>query len=84
MNRKYPDNSIHKFYECTEEIANVLDSYYAREFGPVHDMEEINNFVSDYALGWGVTARNYGTAERELQKKARSNLETELRVKNNE
>jgi hypothetical protein len=81
MNRRYPDNSIHKFYECTEEIANILDSYFAREFGPVNDMEEINNFVSGYALGWGVIARNSGTTERELQNKARENLESELKVK---
>ena len=51
MIKKYPNNNVSDFYKCTEEIANVLDSYFGREHGPVSDMSDINTFVEEYANG---------------------------------
>ena len=61
MIKKYPNDSISDFYKCTEEIAEVLDKYFGWEHGPVSDMSDINTFIEEYANGWGITARSYGT-----------------------
>jgi len=61
MIKKYPNDSVSDFYKCTEEIAEVLDKYFGWEHGPVSDMSDINTFIEEYANGWGITARSYGT-----------------------
>ena len=76
MIKKYPNNNVSDFYKCTEEIANVLDSYFGREHGPVSDMSDINTFVEEYANGWGITARSYGAED--LSRESQQEKEAEI------
>ena len=64
MIKKHPNNSVREFYDCTEEIASVLDKYFGREHGPVNDMSDINTFVEEYVNGWGISARSYGDEDK--------------------
>tara|TARA_Y100000310_G_C20614408_1_gene779833 strand:- start:369 stop:1049 length:681 start_codon:yes stop_codon:yes gene_type:complete len=77
MIKKFPNNSVKEFYDCTEEIAEVLDKYFGREHGPVNDMSDINTFVEEYANGWGISARSYGEDEvsRENQQEKQEELQ---------
>ena len=63
MIKKYPNDSVREFYDCAEEIAEVLDKYFGRQHGPVNDMSDINTFVEEYVNGWGISARSYGADE---------------------
>ncbi len=76
MTKKFPNNSVKDFYDCTEEIAQVFDKYFGRQYGPVQDMEHINKLVEEYVGGWGIDARTYGVEDREVQQK-RAELEEE-------
>lgn len=69
MSKRYPNNSVKEFYDCTEEIALVFDKYFGRQYGPVQDMEHINKLVEEYIGGWGIDARSYGAEDREVQQK---------------
>ena len=69
MIKKYPNDSIKEFYQCTEEIAEVLDKYYGRSEGPVEDMTHINTFVEEYVNGWGIDARCCSSKREEQQEK---------------
>jgi hypothetical protein len=77
MIKKYPNDSVKEFYDCTEEIAAVLDKYFGRQHGPVNDMSDINTFVEEYVNGWGISARSYGTDDvsRETQQSKQEDLE---------
>ena len=77
MIKKYPNDSVKEFYDCTEEIAEVLDKYFGRQHGPVNDMSDINTFVEEYVNGWGISARSYGADDvsRETQQSKQEDLE---------
>ena len=77
MITKYPNDSVKEFYDCTEEIAEVLDKYFGRQHGPVSDMSDINTFVEEYVNGWGIIARSYGADDvsRETQQSKQEDLE---------
>jgi hypothetical protein len=77
MITKYPNDSVKEFYDCTEEIAEVLDKYFGRQHGPVNDMSDINTFVEEYVNGWGISARSYGADDvsRETQQSKQEDLE---------
>ena len=77
MIKKYPNDSIKEFYDCTEEIAEVLDKYFGQQHGPVNDMSDINTFVEEYVNGWGISARSYGANEvsRETQQDKQEELQ---------
>ena len=77
MIKQYPNSNIKEFYDCTEEIASVLDKYFGRQHGPVNDMSDINTFVEEYVNGWGISARSYGADDvsRETQQSKQEDLE---------
>jgi len=77
--KKYPNDSITEFYECTEQIALVLDKHFGRQYGPVEDMSHINTFVEEYANGWGINSRCYGVKDfsRETQQEFEDEKECE-------
>ena len=77
MIKKYPNDSIKEFYDCAEEVAEVLDKYFGRQHGPVNDMSDINTFVEEYVNGWGSSARSYGADEvsRETQQDKQEELQ---------
>ncbi|MAH49155.1 hypothetical protein CMI37_25240 [Candidatus Pacearchaeota archaeon] len=42
------------FYECTEEVAQVLEKHFeVIKFNPIEDMERINNLVDQEILDGG-------------------------------
>ena len=77
MIKKYPNDSVKEFYDCAEEVAEVLDKYFGRQHGPVNDMSDINTFVEEYVNGWGISARSYGDDDvsRETQQSKQEDLE---------
>ena len=45
---------VEAFYECAEEIAQVLEKHFeVIEFNPIEDMERINNLVDQEIIDGG-------------------------------